>query len=95
MGFLAAAGFQWINPKAWIMTLTAVATYTTPRQDTHAQILLLVLVFMAVGAASSSTWVAFGQLIRRYLTSPRRQVAFNWTMAALLVLSIVPAVFEH
>lgn len=95
MGFFAAAGFQWINPKAWIMTLTATATYTTPNADQHLQILLLTLVFMVVGAASSSTWVVFGQLIRRYLTSPRRRVAFNWTMAVLLVASIVPALVEH
>lgn len=95
MGFLAAAGFQWVNPKAWIMTLTCMATYTTPRQDMRLQILLLTLLLAVVGAASSSTWVAFGQLIRRYLTSPGRQVAFNWTMAALLVLSILPAVFER
>ena len=95
MGFLAAAGFQWINPKAWIMTLTAMATYTTAKQDLRPQVLLLAAVFAVVGAASSSTWVVFGQLIRRYLTSPRRRVAFNWTMAALLVASIVPALFER
>ena len=95
MGFLAAAGFQWINPKAWILTLTCIATYTTPRQDMRVQILLLTALLMGVGAASSSAWVAFGQLIRRYLTSPGRQVTFNWTMAALLVASIVPAVFER
>ena len=95
MGFLAAAGFQWINPKAWIMTLTAMATYTTPKQNLQPQVLMLALVFAVVGAASSSTWVVFGQLIRRYLTSPRRRTVFNWTMAALLVASIVPALFEH
>lgn len=95
MGFLAAAGFQWINPKAWIMTLTAMTTYTSPRHDMRLQIFVLALVFAVVGAASSSTWVVFGQLIRRYLTSPRRRTTFNWTMAALLVASIVPALFEH
>ncbi|HEX8413406.1 MAG TPA: LysE family translocator, partial [Sphingomicrobium sp.] len=95
MGILAAAGFQWINPKAWIMTLTAMATYTTPGHDARLQVLLLVAVFAVVGAASSSTWVAFGQLIRRYLTSARRRTAFNVFMAALLVASVVPAIFEH
>lgn len=95
MGFLAAAGFQWINPKAWIMTLTATATYTTPEHDLTLQVLLLTGVFIVVGAASSSTWVVFGQLIRRVLTSPRRRVAFNWAMAVLLVASVVPALFEH
>ena len=95
LSFLAAAAFQWINPKAWIMTLTAVATYTTPQHDLRQQIVLLTMVFAVVGAASSSTWVLFGQLIRRYLTSPPRRITFNWTMAVLLVASIVPALFEQ
>jgi threonine/homoserine/homoserine lactone efflux protein len=95
MGFFAAAGFQWINPKAWIMTVTAMTTYTTPRQNLPLQISVLALVFAVVGAASSSTWVFFGQLIRRYLTSLRRRIIFNWTMAALLVASVIPALFER
>lgn len=95
MGFLAAAAFQWINPKAWIMTLTAVTTYTTPRGDMRLQIILLTGVFAVVGIASSSTWAVFGQLIGRYLTSPRRRSIFNWTMALLLLASIIPTLFEH
>ncbi len=95
MSFFAAAGCQWINPKAWIMTVTAMTTYTVPGHDQALQILLLVLLFAMVGAASSSTWVIAGQLIRRYLTSPRRRMIFNWTMAALLVVSIIPALFER
>jgi threonine/homoserine/homoserine lactone efflux protein len=95
MGFFAAAGFQWINPKAWIMTLTAMTTYTRPGPDLHLQIWMLGLVFGVVSAASSSTWVFAGQMIRRYLTSPHRRAAFNWTMAALLVLSIIPTLFER
>jgi threonine/homoserine/homoserine lactone efflux protein len=27
MGFLGAAAFQWINPKAWVMSLGALTTY--------------------------------------------------------------------
>lgn len=27
MSFLAAAAFQWVNPKAWVMAVTANATY--------------------------------------------------------------------
>ena len=43
------------------MTLTCMATYTSPRQDMRLQILLLTLLLAVVGAANSSTWVAFGQ----------------------------------
>ncbi|UAK26246.1 LysE family translocator [Sphingomonas nostoxanthinifaciens] len=95
MGFLQGAAFQWVNPKAWVMTLTAVATYTTLHDDLRLQVALLAMVFAVVGAASGSTWVMFGQMIRRYLISPRRRSAYNWTMAALLVASILPVMFEH
>src|SRR3954447_11741290 len=30
MRFVEAAGFQWINPKAWAMALTATTVYTRP-----------------------------------------------------------------
>ena len=29
MTFLQAAAFQWVNPKAWVMAVTAMATYTS------------------------------------------------------------------
>ncbi len=95
IGFLQAVAFQWINPKAWMMAVGAVTTYTTLAFDLRLQVLVIVLVFAVVGVASTSTWTLFGQLIRRYLTTPRKRVAFNWTMAGLLVASIAPVLVEH
>jgi threonine/homoserine/homoserine lactone efflux protein len=95
LGFFHMAAFQWVNPKAWMMALGAVTTYTTPAADFHLQILLIVLVLAVVGVASTSVWVLFGQLIRRYLTTPRRRIAFNWTMAGLLILSVAPVLIER
>ncbi len=93
--FLQAAAFQWVNPKGWMMALGAVTTYTTLALDLRLQVLMIVLVFAAVGVASTSTWALFGQVIRRYLTTPRKRIAFNWSMAGLLVLSIAPVLAEH
>ena len=90
MTFLAAAAFQWINPKAWIITLTAAAAFITIKDHLTTQVLLLTCVFVVVGAASSATWAYFGQVIRRYLTSPARRIAFNRTMAVLVVVSLIP-----
>jgi threonine/homoserine/homoserine lactone efflux protein len=95
MSFLGAAAFQWINPKGWMMALGSVTTYTTLSTDLWRQILVITVTMALVGVASSSTWVVFGQLIRRYLTTPARRVVFNWTMAALLIVSIVPVLIEH
>lgn len=93
MTFLQAAAFQWVNPKAWAMALTATTAYA-PNQTLHA-ILLVALVFGAVNLPSVSTWTVLGQQMARMLTNPRRLVAFNWTMAALLLASLYPVLWPH
>ncbi len=90
MTFLQAALFQWMNPKAWTMTLTAVTVYA-PKHDL-ASVVLIALIFGAINLPSVSSWAAIGTVMRRWLTSPVRLRAFNWSMAALLVGSLVVAV---
>ena len=93
MTFLQAAAFQWVNPKAWAMALTATTAYA-PNQTLYA-ILLVALVFGAVNLPSVSTWTVLGQQMARVLTNPRRLVAFNWTMAALLIASLYPVLWPN
>ena len=88
--FLQAAAFQWVNPKAWAMALTAIAAYA-PTRDIGA-VLLVSAVFGAINLPSISIWTLMGQQIRHILTSPARLRAFNWTMAALLILSVMPVI---
>lgn len=91
--FLQAAAFQWVNPKAWIMALTAIATYTMPERYV-VTVLIVSLVFGAVNLPTVSSWVVFGSALRRTLGDPGRLRAFNWTMAALLIASLYPALRE-
>ncbi len=93
MTFLQAAAFQWVNPKAWAMALTATAAYA-PEQSLNA-ILLVALVFGAINLPSVSTWTVLGQQMARVLTNPRRLLVFNWTMAALLVASLYPVLWPN
>ena len=86
--FLEAAGFQWVNPKAWAMALTAVTVYA-PGREVWA-VVIVAVIFGAINLPSVSTWTVAGQGIRRILTNPARLRAFNVTMAGLLVLSLVP-----
>lgn len=88
MTFLQAAAFQWVNPKAWAMALTAVAAYA-PGQ-TLAGVATVAAVFGAVNLPSIGVWAVMGQGLRGVLATPARLRAFNWTMAGLLVLSLVP-----
>ncbi|MBT6190467.1 MAG: LysE family translocator, partial [Tateyamaria sp.] len=90
ISFLQAAAFQWINPKAWAMALTAVTAYAPG--TTISAICLVALVFGAVNLPSISAWTVMGQQMARVLTNRARLTAFNWTMAALLIGSLYPVV---
>lgn len=92
MTFLQAAAFQWVNPKAWIMALSAIPIYA-PGQET-ARVLMVAAVFGAVNLPSVSTWALAGTLLRRWLQDPVRLRIFNWGMAGLLVLSLAPALLS-
>jgi threonine/homoserine/homoserine lactone efflux protein len=86
--FLQAALYQWVNPKAWQMGLTAITLYAPDRSV--AAILWVGLVFVVINIPSVSTWTVMGQQMGRILSSPARLRAFNWSMAALLVASLIP-----
>lgn len=86
--FIQAALFQWVNPKAWQMALTAITLYAPDRSAVA--ILWVGLVFAIINLPSVSTWTVLGQQMQRILSSPARLRAFNRSMAALLVASLVP-----
>jgi threonine/homoserine/homoserine lactone efflux protein len=89
MTFIGAAAFQWVNPKAWVMAVTAMATYTDDSQY-YFTVMLVGLAFAAVNLPSVSTWAGFGSALREWLSVPARLKWFNITMAVLLVISLWP-----
>jgi|TARA_B110000879_G_scaffold209544_1_gene297565 threonine/homoserine/homoserine lactone efflux protein len=91
MTFLQAAAFQWVNPKAWTMAVTAVTVYAP---DTNlATLLLVAAIFGAVNLPAVSSWTLLGQQMARILTNPTRLRLFNWSMAALLIASLYPVLW--
>ena len=91
MTFLQAAAFQWVNPKAWTMALTALSVYA-PDQALRS-ILLVAFIFGAINLPCISCWTVLGQQMRRILTNAARLRLFNWIMALLLVASLFPVIF--
>lgn len=90
--FIQAALFQWVNPKAWAMSLTAITAYTP---DTHPlpSVLLVALIFGAVNLPSITAWVLLGTQIRRHLSDPLKLRIFNVVAALLLLSSLYPILF--
>ena len=88
-----AAAFQWINPKGWVMAVSALTTYAVSA-NYAASVIVVATTFLPIGFPCSGVWVLFGAAMRRFLADPRRARPFNWTMAALLVASIAPVFWE-
>ena len=89
MKFHEAALFQWVNPKAWVMALTAMATYTS-EGNYAVNVGLVVFAFVVVNFPSVTCWAAFGELLRDWLSDPKRLRIFNVLMALSLVASLWP-----
>lgn len=90
--FVQAAMFQWVNPKAWTMALTAISVYA-PTKSLGA-VLFVSLVFGLVNFPCISGWVVLGQKMQVFLTNKKRLRVFNGSMAALLVLSLYPVLLD-
>ncbi len=93
IGFLEAAVFTWINPKAWVAALGALAAYTTVGGDVLRESSLIAAVLAAFCLLSVTLWAGFGAAIGRFLAHPRARRWFNWSMAGLLIFSLVPVVW--
>ena len=93
LGFIGAAAFQWINPKGWVMAVSALTTYAVS-PDYATAVFVVALTCLIVGVPCTGVWVLFGAAMRRFLADPRRARPFNWTMGALLVASIAPVLWE-
>jgi threonine/homoserine/homoserine lactone efflux protein len=94
MTFVQAALFQWINPKAWIIAVGAVVTYTTGAGGVLlVKSVELAAVFFVATVVATGGWTLVGAGAGRLLRSARALRRFNQGMAALL-LSLVPMVRE-
>lgn len=89
--FLQSAAFQWVNPKAWSMALSAITLYATGRDLTA--IAWVAGTYVVLSLISTTSWTVLGQQMRRLLKNPLRLRVFNWIMAALLVATLIPVLW--
>ena len=90
--FLQATAFQWVNPKAVVVALSAIAIYVRPGHEIQ-DFLVMFSVFAVSTVLSIATWTGFGVALRQILRNPSHARVFNVIMALLLVASIVPMVW--
>ena len=86
--FFEAALFQFLNPKALVMSFSAMTTFTIAGQAYLVSAIQVVLVFAIICAPSISFWAGFGVAVGRILDSPKRFRIFNLSLGAVTALSV-------
>jgi threonine/homoserine/homoserine lactone efflux protein len=86
---LAGAAFQWVNPKAWAVALSATAAFSASGDEAR-RLIWIAAIFAGVALASLTIWAAFGGVLRRLIDSPRAIFAFNVAMAMVVAASAIP-----
>ena len=89
--FLQSAAFQWVNPKAWSMALSAITLYASGRD--LAAVMWVAGVYVSVSFLSTTGWTLLGQQMQRLLRSHRHLRLFNGAMAVLLVATLIPVLW--
>ncbi|MCO7636683.1 LysE family translocator [Kerstersia gyiorum] len=92
LGFVGAALFQWVNPKSWIITLSAVTSYTSNTNGSLTLFLTLGLIYTIVSLPAVSAWAYMGSRLQDLAADARRMRWFNWSMALLLASSVLPSI---
>ena len=90
VGFWGAAAFQWVNPKSWLVSASAVGTYLHANAGTAVvQSLYFGMLFTLAALPSCFVWLAFGATVQRFLHTQRAWRIFNVVMGATLAGSVL------
>lgn len=84
--FSQAAIFQYLNPKAWMLTLATAGAFLAGERPLQRGA-VVVLVFSLCALASLGVWAWLGAALRQWLAHGTRLRAFNRCMAALLAVT--------
>lgn len=91
--FIQATLFQWVNPKAWAMALTAISLHT-PESRPIGSVFVAAMAFIISGTFSTTIWTLLGHQLKRILTDPQKLRTVNIAMAVLLVATLLPVLLR-
>lgn len=86
---LQAAGFQWINPKAWAMAVSLGAVFVRPEAGRIPSLALLTLGCLALSPFSSLLWMVFGRQLEAILRKTGTERFLGIVLAGLVIIAIV------
>ncbi|WDE08462.1 LysE family translocator [Thalassomonas viridans] len=97
ISFVQAAMLQWLNPKAWTVSLIVTVTYTSTDTSTEsffASLLSTIFIFALVNIPTISFWAIGGAYLKQFLSTDNRIKYFNMAMSILLIGSMAPMIIN-
>ena len=76
--------FQFVNPKAWVICITAVSLFYPEKENLIIGTLFLVIMSTIINLPSISMWAFGGSVIRQYLSNEKLKKIIEWLLAILL-----------
>ena len=89
VSFPQAAMFQFLNPKAWVMTVTAATLFLPQQLGLLARGAYMAGIMEGIGLPCMTVWALFGSSLRGFLAAPGGRMAFNVAMALALATTAV------
>ena len=93
ISWMQAAGFQLVNPKAWIVIATLLAGFVPPDGGWQA-LVVAALTFIVATMPGATVWAVAGQAVSFLLSGSRAHRILSWVLALALVASMVPVLFS-
>lgn len=80
---------QFLNPKAWLMSLGAVAGFSLSGDGYVGSVVAISVAMVCVNFVAGVIWLGFGAMIGRLLQSPRAWKVFNLAMGLLTATCVL------
>ena len=77
--------FQFVNPKAWVICITAVSLFYPEKENIFIGTLFMVIMSTIINIPSISIWAFGGSIIRRYLNNYKLKKTIECFLALLLI----------
>ena len=85
--------FQFVNPKAWVICITAVSLFYPEEENIFVGTLFMVVMSTVINIPSISIWAFGGSIIRKYLDNNKFKIILEWLLAILLIGTAISIIF--
>ena len=85
--------FQFVNPKAWVICITAASLFYPEQENLIIGTLFMVVMSTVINIPSISIWAFGGSVIRFYLNNIKLKKLIEWLLALLLIATAISVFF--